>query len=328
MKKTSGFKLVHLAAFAVGTSLPLALPQNGSATENVPHAAFAEWAELPAPGQLVVGAFYDESESYHMWANGGQRYNVDNLNNGEHYGIDINQGDFTFQYGISTKWAADLNVGVTTAGWRTFSNGGTPGSIRKTTGLMDIAFGVRYQIFNENDTNFPSWTPTLTFRAGAVLPGSYTQNLPFAPGIRSAAIEPEFLAKKHFGWEGFGAYGDALYRWNRTTGNDQVLFSFGFFQQIKGWELDAGYRHLQTVNGTDLLYNPGTRTLATSDGSYAFSGLREINDSVEAGFSYSTSKRHIKYSFYTRTVFDGNNSDEKFWIGGGIEMPFQIFKRN
>ncbi len=328
MKKTSGFKLVHLAAFAVGASLPLALPQNGSATENVPHAAFAEWAELPAPGQLVVGAFYDESESYHIWANGGQRYNVDTLVNGEHYGIDINQGDFTFQYGITEKWAADLNVGATTTGWRTFSNGGAPGSIRKTTGLMDIAFGVRYQIFNENDTNLPPWTPTLTFRAGAVLPGDYTQNLPFAPGIRSAAIEPEFLAKKHFGWQGFGAYGDALYRWNRTTANDQVIVSFGFLQQIKGWELDAGYRHLQTLSGTDLLYDPGTQTLSTSDGSNAFSGLREINDSIEAGFSYTTSKRHIKYSFYTRTVFNGNNSDEKFWIGGGIELPLQIFKRN
>ena len=321
-------KLIHLVTLAVGASLPLALPQNVSATENVPHAPFAEWADLPAPGQLVVGLFYDESEAYHIWANGGQRYNIDNLKNGEHYGIDVNQGYFTFQYGIAEKWSVDLNVGATTVGWRTFSNGGTPGTIRKTTGLMDIAFGVRYQIFNENNTNLPPWIPTLTFHAGAVLPGSYTQNLPFAPGIRSAAIEPEFLAKKHFGWPGFGAYGDALYRWNRTTGNDQVVFSFGFFQQIRGWELDAGYRHLQTVNGTDLLYNPGTRTLSTSDGSNAFSGLREINDSIEAGFGYTTPKRHIKFSLYTRSVFDGNNSDQKFWIGGGIEMPFQIFKRD
>jgi hypothetical protein len=328
MKKTSGFKFVHLVAFAVGTSLPLALPQNVSATENVPHAPFAEWADLPAPGQLVAGLFYDESEAYHIWANGGQRYNVDTLVNGEHYGIDINQGYLTFQYGISEKWAVDLNVGATTTGWRTFSNDGAPGEIRSTTGLMDFAFGVRYQIFNENDTNLPLWIPTLTFRAGAVLPGSYTQNLPFAPGIRSAAIEPEFLAKKHFGWPGFGAYGDALYRWNRTTGNDQAIVSLGFLQQIKGWELDAGYRHLQTLSGTDLLYDPGTQTLSTSDGSNAFSGVRENNDSIEAGFSYTTSKRHIKYSFYTRTVFDGNNSDEKFWIGGGIEMPFQLFKRN
>ena len=326
--KTTVFKFVHLTAFAVGASLLLAWPQNASATENVPHAAFAEWADVPAPGQLVAGFFYDESESYHIWANGGHRYNIDSPSNGEHYGIDINQGWFTFQYGITEKWAVDLNVGATTSGWRDFSNGGVPGEIRSTTGLMDFAFGVRYQIFNEaTDTNSP-WIPTLTFRAGAVLPGSYSQNFPFAPGIRSAAIEPEFLAKKHFGWQGFGSYGDALYRWNRTTGNDQVIFSFGFFQQIKGWELDAGYRHLQTFSGTDLEYNPTTRTLSTSDGSNAFSGLRENNDSIEAGFSYTTSKRHIKYSFYTRTVFDGNNSDEKFWIGGGLEMPFQIFKRN
>ena len=326
--KMPGLKLVHLVAFAVGTSLTLALPQNMSATENVPHAPFAEWADLPAPGQLVVGLFYDESEAYHIWANGGKRYNVDTLKDGEHYGIDVNQGYFTFQYGIAKRWAADLNVGATTVGWRTFSNGGTPGTIRKTTGLMDIAFGVRYQIFDENDTNLPAWTPTLTFRAGAVLPGSYTQNLPFAPGIRSAAIEPEFLAKKHFGWPGFGAYGDVLYRWNRTTGNDQGIFSFGFFQQIKGWELDAGYRHLQTVNGTDLGYDSGNQMLSTSDGSNAFSGLREINDSIEAGFGYTTPKRHIKFSLYTRAVFDGNNSDQKFWLGGGIEMPFQIFKSN
>ena len=78
----------------------------------------------------------------------------------------------------------------------------------------------------------------------------------------------------------------------------------------------------------DLVYDPSTQTLSTSDGSNAFSELRENNDSIEAGFSYTTSKRHIKYSFYTRTVFDGNNSDQKFWIGGGIEMPFQLFKRN
>ena len=85
---------------------------------------------------------------------------------------------------------------------------------------------------------------------------------------------------------------------------------------------------MQTVNGTDLRYDPGTQTLSTSDGSNAFSGLREISDSAEAGFSYTTPKRHIKFSFYTHAVFDGNNSDQKFWVGGGIAMPFQLFKRD
>ena len=325
--KKSILKIAGLAAL-----LALALTPNVPATENVPHAPFAEWADLPLPGQLVAGLVYQESESYHIWANGGQRSDIDFIKSGEHYGIDINQGYIALQYGITRRWALDLNVGYTTSGWRAFSyNGSTPGDIKSTTGLMDYSFGVRYQIFNEaTDTNSP-WIPTLTFRAGAVLPGTYSEDLPFAPGVRSAAIEPELLAKKHFGWPGFGAYADALYRWNRTTANDQVIASVGLFQKIKGWELDAGYRHLQTIGGYNLLYNPGTREITTSDPTNpneGFAELREINDSVEAGFSYTTSKRHIKYAFYTREVFNGNNSDQKFWIGGGISMPFQIFKRD
>jgi hypothetical protein len=322
-------KLNFFRFIALGVIFSLApAAQHAFATENVPHAPFAEWADVPDSGQLVAGFFYDESEAYHIWANGGQRYNIDAPSGGEHYGIDINQGWFTLQYGITKKWAADMNVGATTTGWRTFSNGGHPGEIRSTTGLMDIAFGVRYQIFNEADeTN--SWLPTLTFRAGAVLPGTYDQNFPFAPGVRAAAIEPELLAKKHFGWPGFGAYGDFLYRWNRTTGNDQVIGSVGLFQQIKGWEIDVGYRRLQTVGGVDLFYNPTTKTLSTgSSDPNSFAELREINDSIEAGFSYTTPKWRVKYSFYTRTVFDGNNSDQKFWIGGGVQMPFQIFHRD
>lgn len=302
--------------------------QRARASEDVPHAPFARWAEVPDPGQLIVGAVYRESEAYHIWANGGQRYNIDTHANGEHYGIDINQGYFTFQYGLTKKWALDVNIGAATVGWRRFANDGPTNSIRSTTGLMDFAFGVRYQLHKEGQADAPSWVPTLTFRAGAVLPGSYSQNFPFAPGIRSAAIEPELLARKHFGWPGLGAYADALYRWNRTTANDQYIVAFGLLQKIKGWELDAGYRHLQTIGGVDLRYNPRTGLLSTSGSDpNAFAELREINDAIEAGFSYTTPRRHIRYSFYTRTVFDGNNSDQKFWIGGGVEIPFMLKSR-
>lgn len=325
--KKSFLKIAGLAAL-----LALALTPNASATENVPHAPFAEWADLPLPGQLIAGLVYQESDSYHIWANGGQRSDIDFIKSGEHYGIDINQGYIALQYGLTRRWALDLNVGYTTSGWRAFSNeNNTPGNIKSTTGLMDYSFGVRYQIFNEDtDTNSP-WIPTLTFRAGAVLPGTYSEDLPFAPGVRSAAIEPELLARKRFGWPGFGAYADALYRWNRTTANDQVIASVGFFQKIKGWELDAGYRHLQTLGGYNLFYDPLARKLTTSNSTNpdeGFAELREINDSIEAGFSYTTRKHHIKYAFYTRTVFNGNNSDQKFWIGGGVSVPFQIFERD
>lgn len=289
------------------------------ASENVPHAPFAQWANLPARGELQVGIFYEESEAYYFW-DASERYKVDYKKSGEHYGIDINQGYLTFQYGISERWAADLAVGYTTAGWRYFSNGGnTNGGSESTTGLMDIAFGVRYQILKEDEEGDSCW-PTLTFRAGAVIPGSFDEHFPFAPGVSSAAIEPELLARKHFGWQGFGAYFDGLFRWNKTSANDQWIIAVGFFQQIKGWELNAGYRHLGSVSGDDIHYDPTTREIDYPR------AVRENNDAIEAGFSYTTPKRRIRYGFYTRTVFDGSNTDKKFWLGGNVTIPFSLLK--
>ena len=255
------------------------------ASENVPHAPYAQWADVPDPGQLVTRLTYEESEAYHFWA-GNNRHLVDSLVDGEHYGIDINQGYVSLQYGLSEKWAADLAFGYTTVGWRYFANGATPGTVRSTTGLMDTAFGVRYQIFKEGAE--PSdWTPTLTFRAGAVLPGTYDQNIPFAPGDRSTGVEPELLARKHFGWTGLGAYADTLFRWNHTTANDHYIVSIGLFQQIKNWELDAGYRHLGTINGKSIQFDNTTHDIVYPR------EVRENQDSIEAGFDYRTPWRGV-----------------------------------
>ena len=294
--------------------LTAALTQTALASENVPHRPFAQLADLPDPGQFVAGLVYEESESYHIWASGRQ-YGINVKSGGENYGIDINQGYIALQYGLKENWAADFNIGATTVGWRSFS---PDNGVKSTTGLMDFSFGVRYQIFNEaRQTNSP-WVPTLTFRAGAVLPGSYNENFVYAPGLRSAAIEPELLLRKHFGWPGLGVYGDALYRWNRTTGNDQYIVAAGLFQQIKGWELDVGYRHLQTISGSDI-YFTDSNDLSTI---VYPRDPREISDAIEAGVSYTTSKRHIRYGFHLRTVVDGNNSDAKLWVGGSIDVPF------
>ena len=247
---------------------------------------------------------------------------MDYQKNGEHYGIDINQGYLTFQYGITEKWAADLAMGCTTAGWRAFSNFSTNGASASTTGIMDISLGVRYQILKERE-DASSLTPTLTFRAGAVLPGSFDEHFPFAPGVRSAAIEPELLVRKHFGWQGFGAYADGLFRWNRTTANDQYIVSLGLFQQIKGWGIQAGYRRLGSTSGDDIIYNPAAPWTIQ----YPVA-VRESSDSVEAGFNYTTSKRKWQFGLYTRTVVDGGNSDGKFWFGGYVNIPFTIFTPN
>src|SRR5262245_35778194 len=124
----------------VGWILCLAFAESATGSENVPHRPFAQWADVPLAGQFVVGVVYEESESYHMWAN-NQYHNITyHANDGESYGIDINQGYLALQYGITERWAADLNIGYTSMGWRFFDNG----TVQSTSGLMDFAFGVRY----------------------------------------------------------------------------------------------------------------------------------------------------------------------------------------
>src|ERR1035437_2866844 len=297
----------------VSVLLTLALAPTVLASENVPHRPFAQWADLPESGQFVFGLVYEESEAYHIWAS-GKLHDITVKSGGESYGIDINQGYVALQYGITEKWAADLNIGCTTLGWRSFS---PIQRVESTTGLMDSSFGVRYQIWKEAAQDQSPWLPTMTFRAGAVLPGMYDQHIAFAPGLRSAAIEPELLLRKHFGWPGLGGYGDALYRWNLTTENDNYIIAVGLFQEYKGWELDLGYEHLQTTSGGNITFlNPNDLSTINYP-----RDVREISESIQAGFSYTTSKRHWNYGFHSRIVVDGNNTDTKPWFGASLDIP-------
>jgi hypothetical protein len=269
----------------------------------------------------VVGAVYSESEAYHIWA-GGQSHNITVHADGENYGIDAHQGYLALQYGLTERWAFDVNIGYVSTGWRSFDNG----PVQSTSGLMDTAFGVRYQFYNEADAPSP-FIPTITFRAGAVLPGTYDQHFIFAPGLRSASIEPELLLRKHFGWPGLGLYGDGLFRWNRTTGNNQYIIAAGLFQQIKGWEVDFGYKHLQTLSGSDIVFpvdpaeNNGINIIYPR-------AVREIYDAIEFGFSYTTTKYHWRYGFHLSSVVDGNNTDAKLWLGGSIDIPIGLLSKN
>jgi hypothetical protein len=53
--------------------------------------------------------------------------------------------------------------------------------------------------------------------------------------------------------------------------------------------------------------------------------VRENQDALEAGFSYRFKKWNTRLGFYTRTVLDGANTDKKFWLGGYVEIPFDLF---
>jgi hypothetical protein len=294
--------LAGLAAVALAGALPAA------GAENAPRRPFGQWAELPLRRQFIVAPIYQEAEAYHIWR-GNEMEKITVKKDGESYGIDYTQGYLALEYGIARKWAADLNVGYTTVGTRSFNAGH---SSESTSGLMDTTLGVRYQIVHERESD-SAWMPTLTFRAGAVLPGTFDKEFPFAPGNRSAAIEPGLLFRKHFGWQGFGVWGDILYRWMKTTGVDQFIAAAGIFQEIKGWSLHVGYRRLQCLSGVDI---GGTGTTITYSPE-----VKEISDAIDAGFSYTTPKRRFKYAFQIRKVLDGENTSDAFWIGGSVDFP-------
>lgn len=305
----------HLGVLTVGWLVFQAMPQGLRAGENVPHAPFAQWADVPERGQFVAGVSYQESEAYHIWA-GNTYHNVTVKAGGESYGIDSTQGYLTFQYGITERWAADMSIGYGTVGWRYFANGAPSGTVQSTSGLLDTSLGVRYQILKEGPGQ-SAWVPTLTFRAGGVLPGTYSKSFAFPPGDRSVAIEPELLLRKHFGWTGLGFYADGLFRWNKTSHNDHYILSAGFFQQIKNWEVQAGYRRLGTVTGENIVLNPDNSVYYPRE-------VRENNHAIEAGFNYTTTKQRIQMGFHTRTVVDGVNTDSKFWVGGYANFPFGL----
>lgn len=301
--------------FAVVLSFSASV-QTALASENAPDRPFAYWADVPEKGQFIVGVVYQESSSYHIWAGGKQHDITYTAGDGEYYGIDNTQGFLALQYGLTERWALDLNVGYASEGWRSFDNG----TIQSSDGIMDWTFGVRYQLYNElTETNLP-WAPTLTFRAGAIMPGTYPQDFIFATGNSSAAIVPELLLRKHFGWPGLGLYGDGEYLYNMTIGNSQYIIATGLFQQYKGWEVDFGYKHLQTLSGHNITYpvdpalNGGYDIIYPRD-------PRENYDALQFGFSYSTAKRHWRYGFQLTSVVDGNNSDAKLWLGGSIDIP-------
>jgi hypothetical protein len=110
--------------------------------------------------------------------------------------------------------------------------------------------------------------------------------------------------------------------WNcGQIGTCQYIISTGFFQGFKGWEVDLGYKHLQTLSGTDISFpvdpsgNSGYNIIYPRD-------PREIYDAIEFGFSYTTSARHWRYGFQLTSVLDGNNTDAKLWVGASIDIPF------
>jgi hypothetical protein len=294
-------RLIYLSTAAVAAISPLAV----YGAENIPQKPFGQFALLPEENQWLFTPWYQYSDSQDVWR-GSQH---ENIAFPDHHGFDQNDGMLLVEYGIKKDWAADLNVGYTSLATRAFTV--PAGTVQNTSGLMDVTFGLRWQVINEYEAD-SAWAPTLTLRAGGVYRGNYDHDFPYAPGNGSVGIEPQVMLVKHFGWEGFGMFGTLGYRNFRSGGNDQVFGTIGLNQSIKGFLFSVGYRHQQNTAGFDV---------GGTDNTIIYSSkVREINQIINCGVGYTT-ERDWHFQFYLERNIDGRNTTDKETYGVYATFP-------
>jgi hypothetical protein len=281
----------------VPTSLALLA---GSAT------CFGQSAWLPAPKQFKVTPGFSFSTFDEFWA-GDKK--VSNPPNGD----SLNQytGYIALEYGILQNFAADATIGYTATSTDAF------GGNASDDGLMDTSLGLRYRLVDEFNSSHP-WAPTVTLRAGVVIPGTYDENAPFSAGDGAHAFEGSLLLGKAIGATGFGLYGDIGYRVRENPVPDDVFGTAGVYQQIGPVTLAVGYRHIQSVSGIDIGGSDFNPALGASHG---FPAVKEINQLVEGGITF-TDKGGRNYQFSVAKSVDGRNTGDKWVFGFNVTLPF------
>lgn len=280
-----------------------------NAAENIAQRPFGQFAIQPGAGEWVITPWYEYTEFFNYFSN-GKEVSVETMAEEDSHGFDQNDGLIQFEWGINRGWALDFTVGYTSAATRSFSENGP--TVRKTSGMSDLAFGLRYQISRESDPHQPAWVPSVSIRAGGIYGGSYDKDFPFAPGSGSVGIEPSVIALKHFGWSGLGAFSNVGYRYMRSGGHDQWFAETGLQQEFGQWTLNAGYRHFANTGGRSIQGVPPTITYSRQ--------VREVAEQVEGGFSYHDRGGRL-YQFYLRKTFAGNNTSDALLFGILASFP-------
>ena len=220
-------------------------------------------------------------------------------------------GYVSMEYGIMANLAADVTVGYTAT--QTDSFGGDASD----DGMIDTSIGLRYRLIDERKSAL-HWAPSVALRVGGVIPGTYDENLPFSAGDGAYALETSLLFGKTFGQSGFGVYGDIGYRWRENPVPNDLFFSAGIFQQIGRFTASAGYRQIQGLSCIDIDdadFDPA------AGASHGFPALKEINQLVEVGLSF-TDKGSRNYQLSVAKSVDGRNTGDKWVVGFNITFPF------
>lgn len=294
----------------------LALGSVAQASEQHPQKPFAGLVDVPAKGTLVASPWFTYSAFQAYWE-GVDRVSI--ARGDKEYDYEYYSGILMLEYGLWNRWAADLTVGYVDAATRCFNEAA---EVEKTSGLMDIQFGLRYAVSRESEES--RWTPDFTLRAGGIIPGSYDESFPLAPGYGEVGIEPAVFARKTF-WgrqseHAGGLFASAGYRHMVSYAPDSVLLSIGFFQHLGRFTISAGYRQQQALSGHGVTPNEGTTD--PYDIHYD-NRVKEMNYMAEWGGSYRL-KNGITLNFYMNSDFDGRNTGEKLTYAGYVSIPFML----
>jgi hypothetical protein len=294
----------------------LALGGVAQASESHPQKPFAGFVDVPDKGTLVVSPWFTYSAFQAYWQ-GTDR--VDIARGDNEYDYEYYSGILMLEYGLWQRWAFDVTVAYVDAATRCFN---ADADVEKTSGLADIQFGMRYAVSRES-ANSP-WTPDFTLRVGGIVPGTYDENFPFAPGYGEVGIEPAIFARKTiWGRESEfagGLFASAGYRHMVSYAPDSLLLSIGLFQHLGRFTVSAGYRQQQAMSGDAV--TPNTATADPYDVNYD-NRVKEMNYMAEWGGNYRL-KNGITLNFYMNSNFDGRNTGEKLTYSGFVSIPFKL----
>jgi hypothetical protein len=264
-------------------------------------AQYSAW--LPKQNEFIVTPVFTYSTFDEFWLGDDKMGNPGAVPSKNDESLDQYTGYLVLEYGFTERLAADLSVGYTATDTEAFVPGGD-----SDRGLADVMAGLRYRLVDEHSEAAYGF-PTVTIRAGVIIPGTYDENFPFSAGDGAHGFETSILLAKEI-CPGFGAFGDIGYRVRENDVPDDFLASVGLYAAYRGFSASVAYRHVQGLSGPDI-----------GDPGFTFPEVKEIVQNVEGGLGYTDSGGRFYQVFYARTI-DGENTGQKDIIGFSASFPF------
>ncbi len=221
----------------------------------------------------------------------------------------------SFDYAVLDGIALDLTLGYVRA-W-----GGTnPAAVKLETndGLQDVNLGIRFRILDELEWD-QEWIPSLVFRFGGILAGTYKADgstFPGIPGDAASGIEGELAFGKLLPFYDLGLIGALGVRArDKGTPVDWHLRAGVFKTFCDSVTAGVAYDQWTSVSGLDI-GGPGF----TPD---RFRELKEISKNIEVSLGYTDPGGRYYGAYYTRTV-GGRNTGIKDVAGFMVTFPFSF----